>query len=158
MGESGDQSATPGADSGKKKSVTNDNERKPHRSRRNHENRANKQKWKEGRNETPIHIPKEKFVGCCDDLKGFIYDVMTSKGGVAYTRTTKEIARYVGKKYTTTAMPSGQPSSLRRSLYRKDQQHLLLMLPLRSLTLQTPKYSGKRSGCSSKCAQRSPPP
>jgi hypothetical protein len=103
MGESGDQSATPGADSGEKKSTTSDNERKPHRSRRNHRNRANnKQKWKEGGNETPIHIPREKFVGRCDDLKGFTYDVMTSKGGVAYTRTTEEIARYVGEKYTTT--------------------------------------------------------
>ncbi len=26
----------------------------------------------------------------------------TSRGGVAYTRTTEEIARYVGEKYTTT--------------------------------------------------------
>jgi hypothetical protein len=37
-----------------------------------------------------------------EDLKGFIYDVVVAKGGVAYTRTTEEIARYVGKKYTTT--------------------------------------------------------
>jgi hypothetical protein len=35
-----------------------------------------------------------------EDLKGFIYDVTTSKGGVAYTRTTEEITRYVGEIYT----------------------------------------------------------
>jgi hypothetical protein len=43
----------------------------------------------------------QKFVGRSEDLKGFTYDVTTLKGGVAYTCTTKEIARYVGKKYTT---------------------------------------------------------
>jgi hypothetical protein len=102
MGESGEQPATPNTNSGNKKPATTDNERKPHRSRRNHRNQANKQKWKEGGNETPTHISKEKCVGRCDDLKGFIYDVVTSKGGVAYTGTTKEIARYVGEKYTTT--------------------------------------------------------
>ena len=47
-------------------------------------------------------MAKEKFVGRSEDLKGFIYDVTTWKGGVAYTRTTEEIARYVGEKYTTT--------------------------------------------------------
>jgi hypothetical protein len=31
-----------------------------------------------------------------------IYDVVFAKGGVAYTRTTEEIARDVGEKYTTT--------------------------------------------------------
>jgi hypothetical protein len=30
-----------------------------------------------------------------------MYDVTTSKGGAAYTRTTEEIARHVGEKYTT---------------------------------------------------------
>jgi hypothetical protein len=102
MVESGEPPATANTDGGDKKSATSDNERKPHRNRRNHRNRANKQKWKEGGNENPIHIPKEKFVGRCDDLTGFIYDVVTSKGGVAYTRTTEEIARYVGEKYSTT--------------------------------------------------------
>jgi hypothetical protein len=99
MGESGEQSTTSGADGGDKKQATTDTERKPNRNRRNRN--RNRQKWKEGGNETPIHIPKEKFVGRCDDLKGFIYDVVSSKGGVAYTRTTEEIARYVGEKYTT---------------------------------------------------------
>ena len=49
-----------------------------------------------------IHVPKEKFVGRSEDLKGFTYDVVNTKGGVAYTRTTEEIARHVGEKYTTT--------------------------------------------------------
>jgi hypothetical protein len=40
-------------------------------------------------------------MGRSDDLQGFIYDVVTSRGGVAYTRTTKEIARHVGEKHTT---------------------------------------------------------
>jgi hypothetical protein len=35
-------------------------------------------------------------------LKGFTYYITNTKGGVAYTRTTKEIACYVGEKYTTT--------------------------------------------------------
>jgi hypothetical protein len=45
------------------------------------------------------HVPKEKFTGRSDDLQGYIYDVTTSKGGVAYKRTTEEIARHVGEKY-----------------------------------------------------------
>ena len=47
------------------------------------------------------HVAKEKFSGRSDDLQGFIYDVAVSKGGVAYTKTTEEIARHVGEKYTT---------------------------------------------------------
>jgi hypothetical protein len=34
-------------------------------------------------------------------LKGFIYGITSTKGGVAYTHTTEEIARYVGEKFTT---------------------------------------------------------
>jgi hypothetical protein len=72
------------------------------RGRRNRQ-RTNKPKWKEGGNNNQAsHIPKEKFVGGSEDLKGFIYDVAISKGGVAYTKTTKEIARYMGEKYNTT--------------------------------------------------------
>jgi hypothetical protein len=40
-------------------------------------------------------------LGRSEDLKGFIYDISHIKGGVAYTRTTEEIARYVGEKYTS---------------------------------------------------------
>jgi hypothetical protein len=78
----------------------NDEGKQQHHGRRNR-HRSNRPKWKDGGNST-VHIPKEKFVGCSDDLKGFIYDVVSSKGGMAYMRTTEEIARYVGEKYTTT--------------------------------------------------------
>jgi hypothetical protein len=61
-------------------------------------NRQRASKPKGGNNNQAIHIPKEKFVGRSEDLKGFIYDVTISKGGVAYTKTTEEIARYVGEK------------------------------------------------------------
>jgi hypothetical protein len=105
MGETGrqEQPAPPAADSGGSKkpaSSNNDDERKPYRGRR-HRGRNNKQQWKEG-GSAPIHVAKEKFLGRSEDLKGFIYDITSSKGGVAYTRTTEEIARYVGEKYTTT--------------------------------------------------------
>ena len=43
---------------------------------------------------------KTKFDGRCEDLKGHVYD--NNDGRVAadvYTRTTKEIADYVGQKY-----------------------------------------------------------
>ena len=104
MGETGrpEQPAAPAADGNAAKkppAISNDEERKPYRGRRQR-GRNNKQ-WKEGGNAT-IHVAKEKFVGRSEDLKGFIYDVTNSKGGVAYTRTTEEIARYVGEKYTTT--------------------------------------------------------
>ncbi len=38
-------------------------------------------------------------MGRSDDLQGYIYDIVASKGGVAYTRTTEELARHVGEKY-----------------------------------------------------------
>jgi hypothetical protein len=103
MGESGRQEQPPAlaADGGgEKKPPNNDDERKPYRGRRNNRGQTNKPKWKESVN-TPIHIQKEKFVGRSEDPKGYIYDVTTSKGEVALTRTTEEIARHVGEKYTT---------------------------------------------------------
>ena len=88
--------AADGGGSGKQKS---NDVSKRNRGRRN---RAQTSKpWKES-NSSAVQIPKERFAGRSDDLKGFIYDVVNAKGGVAYTRTTEEIARYVGEKYTTT--------------------------------------------------------
>jgi hypothetical protein len=103
MGETGRQEQPPAqaADGGgEKKPPNNDDGKKPYRGRRNNRGRTNKPKWKEDGN-TPIHIQKEKNAGRSKDLKGYIYNVTTPKGGVAYTRTTKEIARYVREKYTT---------------------------------------------------------
>ena len=96
----GEEEASPaaGADTGGEKQ----SDGKPSRGRRNrNRQRQNKQRLHEATN-TPTYVPKEKFVGRSDDLKGFTYDVTTSKGGVAYTRTTEEIARHVGEKYTNT--------------------------------------------------------
>jgi hypothetical protein len=90
--------STVGSGDGEKKPPTNDDERKPKRRNRDRQ-RFNKQAHREG-TIAPTHVQKEKFVGRSDDLKGFIYDVAHNKGGVAYTRTTEEITRYVGEKYT----------------------------------------------------------
>jgi hypothetical protein len=84
------------------KKPSNNDEGKPYRGRRNQDRqRSGKQRYREGAT-APTHVHKEKFVGRSDDLKGFIYDVTNNKGGVMYSRTTEEIAQYVGEKYTTT--------------------------------------------------------
>jgi hypothetical protein len=80
MGE--EEATMPAGETGGNKNTTNNNEERKPRGRW-HRNRSNK-KWKESGN-APIHIPKEKFVGRSDDLKGFTYDVVNTKGGVAYT-------------------------------------------------------------------------
>jgi hypothetical protein len=78
----------------------NDESKHQPRGRRNC-HRPNRNKWKDSITNVS-HIPREKFVGQSDDLNGFICDIALSKGSLAYTRTTEEIARYVGEKYTTT--------------------------------------------------------
>ena len=76
--------------------ANNNDEAKVNRQRGNRRNRQRTNKKREGH----IHVPKEKFLGRSEDLQGYTYDVMTSKGGVAYTRTTEELARHVGEKST----------------------------------------------------------
>jgi hypothetical protein len=99
--------AADGGGSGKRKS--NDGQRRNHGQR--NRTQANKP-WKES-NSSAIQIPREKVVGRSDALKGFIYDVVTAKGGVVYTRTTEEIARYVRDIYMRQRAPiSGPVSSL----------------------------------------------
>ena len=86
-----EQPPTTPADGGaNKKPGGNDDDKKPNRGRRYRGNRTNR-KWKESGN-TPTHVPKEKFEGRSEDLKGFIYDVANTKGGVAYMRTLEENA------------------------------------------------------------------
>jgi hypothetical protein len=98
MGEKDQPPTGSTADTGGEKKANESDKRNLHRARRNrNRNRTNK---REGAS-VPTHIPKEKFTGRSDDLKGFIYDITNAKGGVAYTRTTEEDARYVGEKYTT---------------------------------------------------------
>jgi hypothetical protein len=98
MGEQDTPQTGSTANAGGEKKAKEGDERKPNRARRNrNRNWLNK---REGAT-PPTHVPRERFTGRSDDLKGLIYDIKNTKGGVAYTRTTKEIARYVGKKYTT---------------------------------------------------------
>jgi hypothetical protein len=40
-------------------------------------------------------------MGRLDGLQGYIYDIIASKGGVAYTRTTEELAQQAGEKYAS---------------------------------------------------------
>mmetsp|Transcript_6154 Transcript_6154/g.8900 ORF Transcript_6154/g.8900 Transcript_6154/m.8900 type:complete len:151 (-) Transcript_6154:1451-1903(-) len=49
--------------------------------------------------ETKTLIPREQFQGRCEDLKGYTYDSVLSKGGMVYTKTTAEIAQHVNTKY-----------------------------------------------------------
>jgi hypothetical protein len=48
----------------------------------------------------PEAAQTEKFTGRSDDLEGYVYTLVSSKGGVQFTRTTKEVARYAGEKYS----------------------------------------------------------
>jgi hypothetical protein len=40
-----------------------------------------------------------RFQGKCDELKGHIYDCSDSRQSDVYTKTTKEIVKYVGRTY-----------------------------------------------------------
>jgi hypothetical protein len=48
-----------------------------------------------------ISAPKEKFTGQCDNLEGYFYSVTVTEGGVQFSQTTEEIARYAGEKYSS---------------------------------------------------------
>ncbi len=65
------------------------------RGRRNNNNRQ-----KQENKPDPIAL-KERFIGRREDLEGYVYSVSTSKAGLQFTRTTDEIARYAGEKYST---------------------------------------------------------
>jgi hypothetical protein len=45
-------------------------------------------------------IQKGKFTGRSDDLEGYVYTLVSNKGGLQFTRTTEEVARYAGEKYS----------------------------------------------------------
>jgi hypothetical protein len=87
------------ADGGRNNKQKGNDDSKRYRGRRNG-TRTNKP-WKDNNNPQSAIIQKEKFVGPSEDLKGFIHHVVFAKGGVAYTHTTEEIARYIGEKYTS---------------------------------------------------------
>lgn len=45
-------------------------------------------------------VPRQpKFEGKCSELKGHIYDCSDSRQAEVYSKTTKEIAEYVGRNY-----------------------------------------------------------
>jgi len=49
----------------------------------------------------PFVPPRQpKFEGKCDGLKGHIYDCSDARQSDLYTKTTKEIAEYVGRTFT----------------------------------------------------------
>jgi len=41
-----------------------------------------------------------KFVGRCEELKDYVYDLVGSRSADSYTKTTKEVAEYVGSHYS----------------------------------------------------------
>ena len=68
----------------------------PYRGRRNPRNN-NKERQE---NKSQPSGSKERFTGRSDDLDGYVYSVATTKAGLQFTRTTDEIARYAGEKYS----------------------------------------------------------
>ncbi len=46
-----------------------------------------------------IIVPKTKFDGKCEELKGHIFDCTDVRQSDQYSRTVKEIAEYVGRTY-----------------------------------------------------------
>jgi hypothetical protein len=70
--------------------------RNPYRGRRNP--RSNNKERQE--NKPQPSGSKERFTGQSDDLDGYVYFVVTTKAGLQFTRTTDEITRYAGEKYS----------------------------------------------------------
>jgi hypothetical protein len=66
-------------------------------------NQRGNNKGRRNNTEKAIHKPefphKENFTGRSDNLEGYIYSVVSTKGGVQFARTAEEIARYAGAKY-----------------------------------------------------------
>jgi hypothetical protein len=140
--------STVGSGDGEKKPPTNDDEHKPKRRNRDRQ-RFNKQAHREGAI-VPTHVQKGKFVGRSDDLKGFIYDVAHNKGGVAYTRTTEEIARHVGEKYTATgSFIRTAILTLNIPMQRRPSAPVGTGTPQSSMTSKK-RYSRKRYACLSR--------
>jgi hypothetical protein len=91
-------------DSGASAHANNDNDRKKQgrgNSRGGYKGRrGNKPKGTGTIYRKPEVGQKETFTGRSDDLKGYVYTLVSSKGGVQFTRTTEEVARYAGEKYS----------------------------------------------------------
>jgi transcription elongation factor len=91
-------------DSGTSADANNDNDRKKQgrgNSRGGYKGRRGNQPKGTGTiYRKPEVAQKEKFTGRSDDLEGYVYTLVSSKGGVQFTRTTEEVARYAGEKYS----------------------------------------------------------
>ena len=87
-GPSGTAGATNKSDGG-------DHDKKYHGRNNGHpyKGRRNNNRPKQDKKPEPIVI-KERFTGRNDDLEGYVYAISTTKGGLQFTRTTDEIARY----------------------------------------------------------------
>jgi hypothetical protein len=74
------------------------------------------------RNTRPTEsAPSEtKFTGRCDELKGEIYDCSEYSQVDGYTKTTKEIAEYVGRTYSADARTSVETLTLPTFEYPND--------------------------------------
>ena len=63
-----------------------------------------------------------KFTGRCDDLKGEIYDSSSYSQADGYTKTTKEIAEYVGRTYSAEARTAVETLVLPTFVYPNDPE------------------------------------
>jgi hypothetical protein len=57
------------------------------------------QEQQERPSSTPNQPRPARFEGWCDELKGHIYDCSDNRQTDGYTRTTNEIAEYIGRTY-----------------------------------------------------------
>jgi hypothetical protein len=63
---------------------------------------SRKAKGNQGRFQKPV---ANVFEGRCDELKGYVYDcASTAKAADMYTKTTREIAEYIGREYKYSAV------------------------------------------------------
>ena len=93
---------SPSRTGGETKKGTGQGERGGYRGKRfdpNYRNRRHHQGPTESRShQAHTTAPKNiAFKGRCDELDGFTYTVTTSKGGIEFSKTTEEIARYAGE-------------------------------------------------------------
>ena len=62
--------------------------------------RYRRQPYNQQNSTATVAAPRQpKFEGKCDGLKGHIYDCSDTRQSDQFTRTTKEIAEYVGRTY-----------------------------------------------------------
>ena len=74
----------------------NNNNRNNNNNRRNNNNNNNRLQ----RNKVISHNNNSKFTGCCDALKGHIFDCSSSQQADQYVNTHCEIEKYIGHTFT----------------------------------------------------------